>query len=130
MTSPGGKYRIVRRLAAGGMAEVFRAKAVGAEGFEKDVCLKRVLPHLARDGEFLEMFKAEARLAAKLQHTNIVQIFDFGEDGGTYYLAMEYVDGRDLREVIRLAEQAGTPFPPGLAAYVIHEAAKGLAYAH
>jgi serine/threonine-protein kinase len=130
MTSPGGKYRIVRRLASGGMAEVFRAQVVGPEGFEKDVCLKRVLPHLARDSEFVEMFKAEARLAAKLQHTNIVQIFDFGEEDGSYYLAMEYVDGRDLRGILKLAQDRSRVLPPGLAAFITAEAAKGLSYAH
>jgi serine/threonine-protein kinase len=125
-----GKYRIVRRLATGGMAEVFHAKATGPGGFEKDVCLKRVLPHLAHDPEFVEMFKAEARLAAKVQHANVVQIFDFGEADGTYFLAMEYVEGRDLKAILEAARTAGRPVPAGLAAFVAHEVAKGLAYAH
>jgi tRNA A-37 threonylcarbamoyl transferase component Bud32 len=129
MTTQTGKIRIVRRLASGGMAEVYRAQVVGPEGFEKDICLKRVLPHLARDHEFLEMFKAEARLAAKLQHTNIVQIFDFGEDDGTYFLTMELVDGCDLRGALKVAGAQGRRVPPGLAAYIAAEAAKGLAYA-
>jgi tRNA A-37 threonylcarbamoyl transferase component Bud32 len=125
-----GRYRIVQRLATGGMAEVYRARAVGPEGFEKDVCLKRILPQFARDAELVEMFKNEARLAAKLQHANIVQIFDFGEEDGAYYLAMELVEGRDLRGWLEAARRAREHFPIALAAFVVHEAARGLAYAH
>lgn len=125
-----GRYRLVNLIAQGGMAEVYRARATGAEGFEKDVCVKRVLPHFARDADFVEMFKNEARLAAKLQHANIVQIFDFGEEGGTYYLAMEFVDGRDVRGWLDLARRVGQRLPYGLAAFIAQEAARGLGFAH
>ena len=125
-----GRYRLIKRIAQGGMAEVYRARATGAEGFEKDVCVKRVLPHFARDADFVEMFKNEARLAAKLQHANIVQIFDFGEEGGTYYIAMEFVDGRDVRGWLDLARRGHHKLPVGLAAFIAQEAARGLGYAH
>ncbi len=92
-----GRYQLVRKLATGGMAEVFLAKAVGPGGFEKQLVIKRILPTLAEDPEFVEMFLHEARLAAQLNHPNVVQIFDFGEVNGTYYLAMEFVDGPSLR---------------------------------
>ena len=84
------------------MAEVFRAKLVGPDGFEKLLAIKRVLPVLSEEEEFLRMFIEEARLAAQLQHSNIVQIFDFDEVGGAHYIAMELVDGCDLRYLERL----------------------------
>jgi eukaryotic-like serine/threonine-protein kinase len=87
-----GKYQLVSKLATGGMAEVFLARAEGPMGFEKTLVLKRILPHLAEDPAFVGMFFTEARVAAQLNHPHIVQIFDFGQADGTYYLAMEYID--------------------------------------
>ena len=102
-----GKYQLVRKLATGGMAEVFLAKAEGPMGFEKTLVVKRILPHLAEDPHFVEMFLDEAKLAAQLNHPNIVQIFDFGEAEGAYFLAMEYVDGPNLRALARARPRAG-----------------------
>jgi serine/threonine-protein kinase len=125
-----GKYQLVRRLAAGGMAEVYLAKAAGPQGFEKTLVVKRVLPHLAEDPTFIEMFFSEARLAALLNHPNIVQIFDFGESDGAYFLAMEYIDGLNLRTLCKRAHAAGTLLPVQLCAKMLSLACEGLAYAH
>ena len=95
--SPEKRYELVDRIAVGGMAEVFRAKAYGAHGFEKTLAIKRILPELARDPEFERRFIAEAKLAVKLTHANVVQVFDFGRFGESLFIAMEYVDGLDLR---------------------------------
>ena len=121
-----GKYQLVERLAAGGMAEVFRAKALGAAGFEKDIAIKRILPQFSADDAFVRMFIDEARLAARLQHRNIVQIFDFDQVEGSYYIAMELVEGCDLKRLGRKSERV----PVGVALYVVAEALKGLGYAH
>ena len=99
-----GKYSLVARLATGGMAEIFLARLQGAAGFEKLVCLKRILPHLARDKQFVDMFLNEARLAARLDHPNIVSIFDLGEANGNYFIAMEFIDGPSLRAVAKRAK--------------------------
>ncbi len=91
-----GKYQLIQRIGTGGMAEIFKAKVTGEGGFEKLVAIKRILPHLCDDGEFVNMFMQEARLAALLSHPNIVQIYDFGKERETYYIAMEYLWGHDL----------------------------------
>jgi serine/threonine protein kinase len=121
-----GKYQLVERLASGGMAEVFRAKALGAAGFEKDIAIKRILPQFSADEAFVKMFIDEARLAAQLQHRNIVQIFDFDQVDGSYYIAMELVEGCDLKRLARRSER----LPVSVALYVVSEALKGLGYAH
>ncbi|WP_426750785.1 protein kinase domain-containing protein [Myxococcus sp. Y35] len=123
-----GKYQLVRKLASGGMAEVFLAKAAGPHGFEKTLVLKRILPHLAEDPAFVDMFLGEARLAAQLEHPNIVQIFDFGEAEGSFFLAMEFIDGPNLRKLVKQA--AAEALPPAFCAKVVASAAEGLAYAH
>jgi serine/threonine-protein kinase len=120
-----GKYQLLERLAVGGMAEVFRARAVGAAGFEKDIAIKRILPQYSEDENFVRMFIDEARLAAQLQHSNIVQIFDFDQVEGSYYIAMELVDGCDLR---RLQQRRRLPVQVSL--YVAVQTLKGLHYAH
>ncbi|QRO00547.1 protein kinase [Archangium violaceum] len=125
-----GKYQLVSKLATGGMAEVFLAKAAGPMGFEKTLVLKQILPHLAEDPQFVEMFLGEAKLAAQLNHPNIVQIFDFGESEGAYYLAMEYIDGPNLRILSKRARAAGVPLPPAYCAKIIASACEGLAFAH
>ena len=125
-----GKYQLIHKLATGGMAEVYLAKAAGPKGFEKLLVLKRILPHLASEPSFVEMFLSEARLAAQLNHPNIVQIFDFGEADGTYFLAMEYIDGPNLREIIRRAGGLGLAMPIALCARIIASACEGLAFAH
>jgi eukaryotic-like serine/threonine-protein kinase len=125
-----GKYRLLHKLATGGMAEVFLAKAEGPMGFEKTLVLKRILPHLAEDSDFVEMFLTEARLAAQLNHPNIVQMFDFGVVEGVYYLAMEHVDGPNLHVLLRRANALGLALSPVLCARLISAACEGLAFAH
>ncbi|WP_446651800.1 protein kinase domain-containing protein [Archangium violaceum] len=112
------------------MAEVFLARVEGPMGFEKTLVLKRILPHLAEDPAFVGMFFTEARVAAQLNHPHIVQIFDFGQADGTYYLAMEFIDGPDLRTLSARAVQAGVALPPAFCAKVISAACEGLAFAH
>jgi serine/threonine-protein kinase len=112
------------------MAEVFLAKAAGPMGFEKLLVLKRILPELAEEPSFVEMFLSEARLAARLTHPNIVQIFDFGESEGAYFLAMEYIDGPSLRTLIKRAAAQGLSLPPTVCARLISHACEGLAFAH
>ncbi len=91
-----GKYELLDRIATGGMAEIFRAVSASIDGFRKHVALKRILPHLSEDAEFVSLFIAEAKLAVSLTHSNIVQVLDFGRVETSYYMAMELVDGRDL----------------------------------
>src|SRR2546428_4843790 len=111
MTTPIGKYKLVKLIAAGGMAEVYLARQAGAAGFEKLICLKRILPHLARDKQFVEMFLNEARLAARLDHPNIVSILDPGETNGNYFIAMEFIDGPSLRAAAKRARERGERLP-------------------
>ncbi|RKH04733.1 serine/threonine protein kinase [Corallococcus sp. CA053C] len=125
-----GKYQLVRKLASGGMAEVFLVKAAGPRGFEKTLVLKRILPHLAEDEAFVEMFLGEAKLAAQLDHPNVVQIFDFGEADGSYFLAMEYIDGPTLRRLIKQSVAQQAPLPVAVCAKLVASAAEGLAFAH
>jgi serine/threonine protein kinase/tetratricopeptide (TPR) repeat protein len=125
------QFEIVRRLGAGGMAEVFLAKKRGAEGTFKVLVLKRILPTHVSSRRFRAMFIEEARLATRLNHPNVVQVYelqDFGDDG--LLLAMEYVEGCDLGRLMSGAKAKGTRIPPWVGAWVIAEAAKGLHYAH
>src|SRR5437870_5830845 len=130
MTAPIGKYKLVRLIASGGMAEVYLARQAGAAGFEKLVCLKRILPHLARDRQFVEMFLNEARLAARLDHPNIVSIFDLGEANGNYFIAMEFIDGPSLRAVAKRTHERDELLPIPEIVKIISMAAGGLQYAH
>jgi serine/threonine-protein kinase len=130
MTTPLGKYKLVKLIASGGMAEVYLARQAGAAGFEKLVCLKRILPHLARDKQFVDMFLNEARLAAHLDHPNIVSIFDLGETNGNYFIAMEFIDGPSLRAVHKRAADRGELLPIPEIVKIISMAAGGLEYAH
>ncbi|MEO8706798.1 MAG: protein kinase, partial [Kofleriaceae bacterium] len=95
------RYDVLDRIAVGGMAEVFLAKAYGAHGFEKTLAIKRILPELARDPEFEARFIAEAKVAVRLSHANVVQVLDFGRIGESLFIAMEYVDGLDLAAMLR-----------------------------
>ncbi|MSP59251.1 MAG: serine/threonine protein kinase [Myxococcales bacterium] len=126
---PFGKYQLLRRLGRGGMAEVWEAEINGPAGFARTLVVKRILPHLAADPRFVEMFCAEARLSARLSHANIVQVFEFGEVDGEYFLAMELVRGCDLASLLQEARRIGPP-PPGLGALVLREVCRALAYAH
>ncbi|MDC0708522.1 serine/threonine-protein kinase [Stigmatella sp. ncwal1] len=125
-----GKYIVRRKLAEGGMAEIYLCTAQGAEGFEKEVVIKQVRPFLASDPGFVEMFIAEARLASRLNHANVVQIFDFAKHEDTYYLAMEYVRGCTLWDLRRKCKEQREPMPPVLVAHIGVEVARGLHYAH
>src|SRR5262245_14466419 len=109
------RYELVERLAVGGMAEVFRAKAYGAHGFEKVLAIKRILPDLAADPEFESRFIAEAKLTVALTHANIVQVHDFGRVGGSLYIAMEYVDGPDLAALMKMYSEHKRRMPVGAA---------------
>jgi phosphate binding protein len=129
MGIPFGRYVLLKKIAAGGMGQVFLAKT-DDQGFEKLVVLKRILPHLVEDEEFFTMFLDEARLAARLNHPNIAQIFDLGEDRGTHYIVMEYVAGDDVRRVGKAAHTSGHPLPLGVTLRIIADAAAGLDYAH
>ncbi|MEW6433137.1 MAG: serine/threonine-protein kinase [Myxococcota bacterium] len=124
------RYQVLGRLAAGGMAEVWLARAVGAAGFEKLVVVKTILPSLARVPQFVSMFVNEARLAAMLSHPNCVQIFDLGEENGWLYIAMEFVEGFSLARIMKRARSLGVPVPERVVARVIMDAASGLEYAH
>jgi len=125
-----GKYELIRKLAVGGMAEVFLAKSGGAMGFSKTVVVKRILPHLADDQRFVEMFLREAKIAAELTHPNVVQVFDFGESDGRYFIAMEYVDGPNMRVLVKRANDARAFIPVELVARLISYACEGLGFAH
>jgi serine/threonine protein kinase len=125
-----GKYFLVRKLAEGGMAEIFLAKQVGAEGFERDVVIKRMLKHLSEVPDFVTMFLDEARLAARLAHQNIIQINDLGLAEGCYFICMEYLAGEDFSRVLRTASRKREYVPLHLTLRVIADAAHGLHYAH
>jgi serine/threonine-protein kinase len=125
-----GKYVLLERIAAGGMAEVFRAVLRGAAGFEKPVAVKRILPAFGDEPDFVTLFQDEARIASTLAHANIAQVFDFGEVDGVYYLAMELVSGVDLARLVARLRLDGQPMPLPTAAFIVAEAARGLAFAH
>jgi len=126
-----GKYELVAKLAAGGMAITYRARLKGAAGVTKPVVIKQILPHFADDPEFVEMFVSEARVAAGLTHSNIAQVFDFGEIDGQYFLAMEFVHGQPLSKLLRRVQRAGLgAMPLPLALHIASQIADGLDYAH
>ena len=125
-----GKYIVRKKLAEGGMAEIYLATSQGAEGFEKEVVIKRIRAFMASDPGFVDMFIAEARLASRLNHANVVQIFDFAKHEDTYYLAMEYVRGCTLSDLRKKCKDLMEPMPPVLVAHIGAEVARGLHYAH
>ena len=128
--TPFGKYYLLERINVGGMAEVFRAKAFGVEGFERLVAVKRILPNIAEDKEFIRMFIEEAKLAVQLNHANIAQIFDLGVVDGAYYIALEHVHGRDLRGTFDRCRSLGEPMPVAQACFIVMKLCEGLDYAH
>jgi serine/threonine-protein kinase len=125
-----GRYELLKRLAGGGMGEVYLARQRGLAGFQKLVVIKTLLPHLCEDEEFIAMFTDEARLSAQLIHPNICQVFEFDEIGGNYYIAMEYLRGEDLRRLFRACQEQGRPLPLPLICRIVADAAAGLAFAH
>ncbi|MCA9520742.1 MAG: serine/threonine protein kinase [Myxococcales bacterium] len=125
-----GRFEILERIGSGGMAEIFRAKATGVDGFEKICVIKRILPILSRDDEFISMFISEAKLSAGLQHPNIVQIYELCQIDGQHCIVMEWVPGPDLKKVLRKAHKSGVRVPLPLALHIAREVAKGLQFAH
>ncbi len=127
---PFGQYRLLEKVAIGGMAELFKAKQMGLEGFQRIVAVKRILPHLASNSDFVTMFIDEAKLAAQLNHPNIVHIYDLGKTDDSYFIAMEYVEGRDLRSIMKEAEPLGKVFPLSAAVYITKKVCSALHCAH
>jgi serine/threonine protein kinase len=124
------RYRITERVAAGGMAEVFRGVAESMRGFKKNIAIKRILPSLTKNKKFVAMFLDEARLSLALQHANIVQVFDIGHSEDTYFIVMEFVDGVDLKAVLDWRRRIGRRIPIAHSLYMALEICKGLSYAH
>lgn len=127
---PFGKYYLLDRISVGGMAEVFKAKAFGVEGFERLIAVKRILPSIAEDEEFITMFIDEAKIAVQLQHANIAQIFDLGKVGESYFIALEYVQGKDMRSIVDRLRKSKLAFPISMAVYCTMKVCEGLDYAH
>ncbi|MET0386016.1 MAG: serine/threonine-protein kinase [Polyangiales bacterium] len=124
------RYRVIKRLEAGGMAEVYLGESSSVEGFKKRVAIKRVLPHLAQNENFIQMFLDEARLSARLSHANIVSVFDISARDDTYFLIMEFVDGANLKRILESVHRRRLTFPLPEAIYTCAEACRGLSYAH
>jgi serine/threonine protein kinase len=128
---PFGKYYLLERINVGGMAEVFKAKAFGVEGFERLVAVKRILSNIAEDEEFITMFIDEAKIAVQLQHANIAQIFDLGKVDDAYFIALEYVHGKDVRGIFdHLHADEGALMPMAQACFIVMQVCEGLDYAH
>ncbi|MFH1131933.1 MAG: serine/threonine-protein kinase [Pseudomonadota bacterium] len=125
-----GRYLLMERLAVGGMAEIFRAKIHGAHGFEKTLVVKRILPHLAAGDQFVDMFIDEAKVMVRLNHPKVVQVLDFGEEEGQYYIAMEYVEGLDGLALLRKCAKLRCRPTTGIAVHVIGEVLDALDFAH
>jgi serine/threonine protein kinase len=129
-TDPNQRYQVIRRLDAGGMAEIFLARALSIQGMEKLVAIKRVLPALTTNASFNAMFLDEARLSLGLSHANIVTVTDVSQSGGTYFIVMEYVEGFNLRHLFQRASELGFRIPVALACFILMEVCKGLEHAH
>lgn len=125
-----GQYILLEKVGSGGMAELFKAKKLGIEGFERVLAIKRILPHLSSDEEFIDMFIAEAKLVARLSHKNITQVYDFGKIGQNYFIAMEYIRGKDLRGILKRCKEKNIRLPVALAVFIAKEVASALSYAH
>jgi eukaryotic-like serine/threonine-protein kinase len=125
-----GRYLLLKRLSRGGMGEIFLAKLGEILGFEKLVIIKKILPNLAADQEFIKRFIDEAQVAIKLNHANVAPVFEVGKVDGEYFLAIEYIEGRDLRRVMARQREERTRLPSDLCLYVARDLVNGLAYAH
>jgi len=130
LPGPFGKYYLCERLASGGMAEIYLAKLVGPGGFEKQLCIKQISAELGRERAFVDLFVAEAKTLVSLSHGNIVPVYELGLVDDTYFIAMEYVDGPTLAELLRALDKRGKVLDPPMAAFVAGELLKGLDYAH
>ncbi|RVU41000.1 PEGA domain-containing protein [Lujinxingia sediminis] len=127
---PFGKYYLLERINVGGMAEVFKAKAFGVEGFERMLAIKQILPNIAEDKGFIEMFIDEAKIAVQLTHPNIAQIFDLGQVDGSYFIALEYISGKDLKTQYERARRIGEKISIPRVCYIMMKVCEGLGYAH
>ena len=125
-----GRYELLTRLATGGMAELFLARERGLAGLERLVVVKRILPHLADQPSFVEMFLREARIVARLSHPNVVQIYELGQQDRSYHIAMEYIHGSTVREMLLLAQKGGRAMPLDVTVSVVDQACRGLHAAH
>jgi serine/threonine protein kinase/Flp pilus assembly protein TadD len=125
-----GKYQLLQKIAVGGMAELYRSKVTRAHGFEKLVAIKKILPHLTDQGNLVKAFIDEAKLAALLQHENIVQIYDFGSIDDEYFIAMEYLFGKDLRKLTHKARKTAAPLDLENTLYIVSRICAGLDYSH
>jgi serine/threonine protein kinase len=127
---PFGKYVLLERISVGGMAEVFKAKSFGVEGFEKILAIKRILPSMAEDADFIEMFIDEAKICGQLNHANICQIFELGRVGESHFIAMEYVWGKDVLQIQNRFRKLRQTMKPEMAAFIASKLCEGLDYAH
>ena len=125
-----GKYLFLQRINVGGMAEVFKAKTFGVEGFEKLVAIKRILPSIAEDDEFIKMFIDEAKITVRLQHANIAQVYELGKIDDSYFIAMEFINGKDLKQLFERAKKISKPMDIAQACYIVSQLCSGLDYAH
>jgi len=125
-----GKYFLLKKLAVGGMAEIYVAKTYGVDGFEKLLCIKRILPHCSADMDFVTMLVDEAKLSVLLSHANIVQVYDLGKVGEDYYISMELINGVNLRDTLYKCREEKIILPTEIACYIASEICKGLDYAH
>lgn len=125
-----GKYQLTRRIAVGGMGEIFYAKIAGIEGFQREVAIKKMLPHLSADRAFIDMMVKEAKLTVILNHPNIVQVYDLAREGSEYYIAMEYVAGTNVGTMLESCYNSNTRLPTDVAVYITMNVLKGLGYAH
>src|SRR3954454_11003375 len=127
---PFGKYVLLERISVGGMAEVFKAKSFGVEGFEKILAIKRILPSMAEDADFIEMFIDEAKICGQLNHANICQIFELGRVEDSHFIAMEYVWGKDVLQLQNRFRKLRATMKPEMAAFIAAKLCEGLDYAH
>ncbi|RMH44159.1 MAG: serine/threonine protein kinase [Deltaproteobacteria bacterium] len=125
-----GRYELIEKIAVGGMAEIYRARVRGEHGFERQVAIKRILPHLAEDADFVAMFIDEAKLTAHLSHPKIVQVYELDAEGADLFIAMEFVDGVDLLTLVRQCRAEGLALPQPIAVHIVHEVLDALDYAH
>src|SRR5947207_2904388 len=125
-----GRYQLGDRLAMGGMAELYKARVLGVHGFQKQVVIKKILPHLAADPAFVSMFIDEANITSRLDHPKIAQVLELGVIDEQLFIAMEFVDGRDLLALLRACATQGAAVPAPLAVHVAHEVLDALDYAH
>ena len=121
-----GKYLLLDRINIGGMAEVWRGKTFGSQGFERIVAIKRILPNIAEDDEFISMFIDEAKITVQLTHANVAQIYELGHVQNSYFIAMEYISGKDLRAIFDSGRKTGQQAPLPFVCYVIGKIADGL----